>query len=401
MLNVSRLLSGRPEPGDALRYHPGVQGAREGTGQGWGPVVVWNCTPACNLRCAHCYYEAGPGRHPAGLSTEEALAFVDDLAAFRVPVLLFSGGEPLLRSDLSVLVARAVERGIRTVISTNGTLITRAMAARLRDLGVSYVGVSLDGGPETNDRLRGMPGAFGAALAGIRNCLQVGQRVGLRFTINGDNRAELEPILDLIETEGIPRACFYHLVCTGRGADMVSRNLPPAETRQAVETIFWRALRLGSRVELLTVDNHADAPYLYLWARRHLPERAEGILRLLEVNGGNRSGIAIAGVDHEGFVYPDQFTRRHPVGNIQERPFSAIWSGGHPLLAALRDRKRLLPLRCRACRWLSLCNGNFRARAEAAAGDFWAMDSSCYLTDEEIAVDTEAPDGGSDGWVEN
>lgn len=389
MISVSRLLCDAPGSGDGLRYVDSARSQVTGTHAGAGPVVVWNVTPACNLRCSHCYYDAGTGAAGGAeaLDTAEALAVIADLAAFRVPVLLFSGGEPLLRPDLPELIGRAVELGIRAVVSTNGTLITPERARMLRDLGVGYIGVSLDGVGESHDRMRGVPGAFQMALQGIRNCLAVGQRVGLRFTMTRQNVGELPAIFDLIEQEDIPRACFYHLVYSGRGARIVEQDLDPGERRRAVNLIFERTLRLhgrGHRVEILTVDNHADGPYLYLWARRHQPQVAPRVLELLGQNGGNRSGMAIAALDHRGNVYPDQFTR-HSVGNVREKPFSRIWGeGDHPVLRQLRCRQSLLRGRCRRCAWLGVCNGNFRARAEAA-GDMWGDDPACYLTDEEIA----------------
>ncbi|MEW5935855.1 MAG: radical SAM protein, partial [Bacillota bacterium] len=196
MISVSRLLCDTAGYGDGLRYVPSARSQAAGTREGAGPVVVWNVTAACNLRCSHCYYDAGTGS--PGLDTEEALALFADLAAFHVPVVLFSGGEPLLRPDLPRLIGRAVELGMRAVISTNGTLITRERARTLRDLGVSYVGVSLDGVGEANDRMRGVPGAFELALEGIRSCLAVGLRVGLRFTMTRENVHQLDAIFDLI-----------------------------------------------------------------------------------------------------------------------------------------------------------------------------------------------------------
>ncbi|MEW5762311.1 MAG: radical SAM protein [Bacillota bacterium] len=379
MLSVSKMLSGQRESGDALRY----TGARPP-----GPVVVWNATRACNLRCRHCYASATPAPDAGELTTGEAVRFIDGLAAAGVPVLLFSGGEPLLRPDFFDLAAYARSRGIRPVVSTNGTLITRDRAWRLKETGVAYVGISLDGMREVNDRMRGLEGAFDAALEGIRHCKAVGQRVGLRFTITRDNYRDIDAIFDLVEREGIARVCFYHLVCTGRGANLRERDLDPIEKRQVLDRILARTedfCRRGLGKEVLTVDNHADAAYIYLKLSASRPEHAAQVYDWLRRSGGNRSGIAIGAVDWHGNVYPDQFTRGHVLGNVREKDFAAIWSNGaHPLLAALRNRRPHLKGRCAACRWLDICNGNFRARAEAVLGDFWAPDPGCYLTDEEI-----------------
>lgn len=389
MIGISKLLCGTQNYGDSLRYAHGTQGQVHGAVAGHGPVVVWNSTRTCNLKCRHCYSESDSKKYHE-LNTEEAKRFIDDLAEFNVPVLLFSGGEPLVRPDFFELAEYAKQKGIRTTISTNGTLITPKVAERLKNIGVGYVGISLDGIGEVNDRFRGKQGAFEAALAGIRNCLAVGQRVGLRFTINRHNYKELDKIFDLIERENIPRVCFYHLVYSGRGSEMIKEDITPEETRAVLDLIIERTLdfhRRGLDKEILTVDNHADAIYIYLKLLKEDPERARQVLELLTRNGGNRTGIAIGEVDWEGNVHADQFTRNHCFGNVRERKFGEIWTDkSHPILAGLKDRKPLLKGRCAKCRWLNLCNGNFRARAEAVYGDFWAEDPACYLTDEEIGI---------------
>lgn len=390
MINVSRLWCGAEAEGDNLRYSPGVKGARNGVAAGRGPVVVWNCTQECNLHCRHCYSNSGGGGERRGreLNTVEARRLIEDLAGFRVPALLFSGGEPLMRPDLLELAAYAVELGIKPTISTNGTLIDPDTAGRLKEIGVGYVGVSLDGLEDTHDRFRGRRGAFAAALKGIDACTAVGQKAGLRFTLNRHNVNELGAVLDLVETRGISRVCFYHLVYSGRGSRMIDEDIGPEETRRAMDLIIDRTrdfYQRGLEKEILTVDNHADGIYLYLRLLAESPERAQTALKLLELNGGNRSGIAIASVDWEGNVYPDQFTREHILGNVRERSFREIWTdSSNDILAGLKDRAGRLKGRCRTCGWLPACNGNFRARAEAVTGDFWETDPACYLTKGEI-----------------
>jgi radical SAM protein with 4Fe4S-binding SPASM domain len=260
---------------------------------------------------------------------------------------------------------------------------------KIKASGVSYVGISLDGIGEDNDTFRGSPGAFDKALAGIRNCLKIGQRVGLRFTISKLTIGNLREVFDLIEKERIPRVCFYHLVYSGRGINLKDADVTLEETREALNLIISKTLEFqarGLKIEILTVDNHADGIYIYNWAKENKPERAESILTLLKNNGGNRSGIAFGNVDWEGNVHPDQFTRDVLLGNIKERKFSEIWKDEtNPILHKLRNRKQHLEGRCRQCKWLDLCNGNFRARA-TVLGSFWAPDPACYLTDEEIGL---------------
>ena len=390
MISVTKLLFNDEYFGDSLRYSQASRGSVNGTTSGSGPVVVWNSTRTCNLKCIHCYMDSDAQKYQGELTTAEAKRFIDDLAEFRVPVLLFSGGEPLIRPDFFELAEYTAAHGIRPTLSTNGTLITREVAQRIKDIGVGYVGISLDGLREVNDKFRGRAGAFQAAMEGIQNCVAVGQRVGLRFTINSHNLAELDNIFDFIEEEKIDRVCFYHLVYSGRGNQMVDEDVTPGQSRQAMETIIRRTEDFeerGLKKEILTVDNHCDGVYIYLRALREDQEKAQSIKDLISMNGGNRSGIAFAEVDPLGYVHPDQFTQHITFGNVRERKFGDIWTDiSHPILAGMKDRKPLLKGRCAKCQYLDICNGNFRTRAEAVTGDFWESDPACYLTDEEIGL---------------
>jgi radical SAM protein with 4Fe4S-binding SPASM domain len=278
---------------------------------------------------------------------------------------------------------------MRAVISTNGTLISKDKAKELKEVGLSYVGVSLDGMEEVNDRFRGRKGAFKDAMAGIINCQEVGLKVGLRFTINRMNTAEIPRIFDLLEEYRIPRVCFYHLVYAGRGSDLVDDDLDHGETRKVVDLIIDRTKDLhdrGMAKEVLTVDNHADGPYVYLRMLGENNPRAEEVLTLLKMNEGNSSGRGIGCVSWDGSVHADQFWRHCSFGNVLERPFSEIWSDlANPLMKKLKEKKRHVKGRCAKCRWLDVCGGNFRVRAEAVTGDVWAPDPACYLSDEEIS----------------
>ncbi len=391
MIGISKLYCGTVEPSDALRYGrhskelPShlLQFSKDKK-----PVVVWNATRACNLKCVHCYAQAKAQRQENELTTQQAKIMIDDLAEFGAPVLLFSGGEPLMRKDLVELAQYAVDQGMRAVISTNGTLINREKAKALKDIGLSYVGVSLDGMETVNDQFRGKKGAFQRALSGIRNCREVGLKVGLRFTINRLNAAEVPFIFDLLEKEEIPRVCFYHLVYSGRGSNLQDQDLNHEETRQTVDLIIERTQDLHERgmdKEVLTVDNHADGPYLYLKMLKEGNARAKEVLELLKMNEGNSSGRGIGCISWDGSVHADQFWRHHSFGNIKERPFSSIWTDlTDPLMARLKEKKNYVKGRCAECQWLDICGGNFRVRAEAATGDLWAPDPACYLTDVEI-----------------
>jgi 12,18-didecarboxysiroheme deacetylase len=393
MIGISKLYCGAVEPSDALRY--GRHSSRLPShllqfSADKKPVVVWNITRRCNLRCVHCYAHATEQAASTELSTAQGKALLDDLAGYGVPVVLFSGGEPLVRGDLPELAAYAVGKGMRAVISTNGTLISAKTARTLKDIGLSYVGISLDGMREVNDRFRAVPGAFNAALDGIRNCQAAGIKVGLRFTINRANVAEIPSVFALLEEMDIPRVCFYHLVYAGRGSELVAQDLGPEETRRTVDLIMDHTRRLhakGKPKEVLTVDNHADGPYVYLRLLKEDPARAAEVLELLQWNEGNSSGRGIGCVSWDGEVHADQFWRHYSFGNVTRRPFSEIWDDtSNPLMAALKEKKTHVKGRCAGCRWLDVCAGNFRVRAEAVSGDVWAPDPACYLTEEEIAL---------------
>lgn len=381
MISITRLLCDAVGPGDHLRYEQKDVPR---------PVVVWNCTRQCNLRCIHCYASADNQRSIQEMDTEAGRAFIRDLAEFGAPVILFSGGEPLLREDLFELAKLARELGIRVALSTNGTLITDRVAREIESVGFAEVGISLDGIGANNDKFRGRNGAFAAALKGIRNCLALGLRVSLRLTITRFNYQEIPAIFHLVEDEGIDRVCFYHLAYSGRGGSIRQDDISHAQTRSVIDTICQHTLdlnRRGRHQEILTVGNHADGVYLYLKLRENEPPRAERVLKLVQANGGNNSGIRIGAVDDQGNVHPDQFWWHYSLGNVRQRKFGDIWTDtSEPLLRGLKDRKGLLKGRCARCQYIDLCNGNLRVRAEAVSGDVWAEDPACYLTDEEIGI---------------
>lgn len=381
MINVTKLVCGGEFAGDALRYGRGKEAA---------PVVAWNCTEACNLSCRHCYSEAGAVRATEELTTAEARGMIEELAAFGVPVLLFSGGEPLMRDDLFELAAFAAEKGLRAVLSTNGTLIGAPVARALLKSGFSYVGISLDGIGPAHDRFRGAEGAYGRAVEGMRQCLRAGLKTGIRFTLSRSTLPQLGPVIDFARSSGAARLCVYHLVPCGRGKRMRGEILAPRDARAAMDLMIRQARavhRTDPSFELLTVDGHADGVYLYLRLLAEDPARAEAAWELLSRAGGNRSGIGIACVSARGEVFPDQFSRSLSLGNVRRRGLASIWRDeGNALLRQLRDRAALLKGRCGRCGWKAICNGDMRARALAVHGDLWAEDPGCCLTEGELAL---------------
>ncbi len=396
MIHVSKLYCGAESPGDAIRY--GRAGSTDRSAARSAserrPIVVWNITRKCNLRCLHCYTDSEAKNYAGELTTEQCRAVIDDLAEFKVPAVLFSGGEPTTRADLLDLVAYAKSKGLRPTLSTNGTLIDDRRAPQVAAAGFTYVGISLDGIGEVNDHFRGLPGAFERAMGAFDRLRELGQRVGLRMTLTRHNFEHLEALFDFIEGHRIPRACFYHLAYSGRGGDLAGQglDLSHAETRRAMDIILRRTRDFHDRgldIEILTVDNHVDGVYLYRKLLEEDPDRAEKARELIEWNGGglNSSGVGIGNIDFIGNVHADQFWMHYSFGNVLERPFSQIWTDtSDPLMAGLKDKASRLHGRCArdACRYFKMCGGSLRVRAERATGDPWAPDPACYLTDEEI-----------------
>jgi radical SAM protein with 4Fe4S-binding SPASM domain len=386
MINFTRLLCDVSQPADALRYGMG-HGAPTSAAQR-RPIVVWNITRRCNLKCVHCYSDSDAHDYPGELTLDQCRTVIDDLAAFGVPGLLLSGGEPLIHPHFFDIARHARERGLRVTISTNGTLLTPEIAARIHDIGFAYVGISLDGIGATHDQFRGKPGAFDKAVAAFKYCKAVGQKAGLRLTLTRHTVTDIDRILDFIEAEEIQRVCFYHLVYSGRGVNL--SLLDPAEIRTALDKIMdrveaWHAAGLDR--EVLTVDQPADGPYL-LQRLAGDPARRAKALELIQWNGGGNhsSGVGIGNIDTQGNVHPDQFWQDHTLGNVKDLPFSEIWSRtDDAILNGLRTRPRPVTGRCATCRYLDLCGGGFRVRAWQRYGDPWREDPGCYLSDAEIA----------------
>ncbi|SHK40642.1 radical SAM/SPASM domain-containing protein [Tepidibacter formicigenes] len=388
MIDLTKLLSKTDIEKDCIRYSKDCSKAKSGVRKGMGPVVVWNITNICNFKCKHCYSNAVSYKSEEELSTKEVKKVIDDLASINVPVILLSGGEPLMRDDIFEIIKYIKYKGISVSLSTNGSLITQDTARILKDLGIGYVGISLDGTSKTNDYFRGVNGAYDSIVNAIKNCKEVDQKVGLRFTIQKKNYKEVKDILKLVDEMDIPRICFYHLVPSGRGQSIIDDMLSHDEIKYVIDALYYYVKNMVNEnkniKEILTVANFTDGVYVYL--KEKDANQKERILELLKRNGGNRSGSAIANIDYRGNVYPDQFFKSHILGNVKENSFSEIWNGENIFLSELRNKKEKVKGRCKSCEYLDICKGNLRARAYGYYGDIWAEDPSCYLTDKEIGV---------------
>ena len=357
-----------------------------------GPVVIWNLVRRCNLSCKHCYALSADHDYPNELTLAEVNAVMDDLKAFHVPVLILSGGEPLMRPDLFEIARRSHDMGFYTGLSTNGTLIDAAMADRVAAQGFGYVGISLDGMRETHDRFRRKQGAFDASLRAVRLLRERGVKVGLRYTMTDMNAADLPALLRLMQDERVDKFYFSHLNYAGRGNIHRGRDAHFAATRDALDRLFeaaWSNATLpgAAPVEYVTGNNDADGVYLLMWVRRHLPRWADALQARLADWGGNASGRDVANIDNEGHVHPDTMWWHHDLGSVRERPFSRIWTDtSDALMAGLKQRPRPVTGRCGACAHLPICGGNTRVRAQQVTGDPWAEDPGCYLDDAEIGL---------------
>lgn len=355
-----------------------------------GPVVIWNLIRRCNLTCKHCYALSADHDYAGELDTAEVFTVMDDLKAFGVPVLILSGGEPLLRPDILDIARRALQQRFYVGLSTNGTLIDAAWAERIAQVGFNYVGISLDGLHAVHDRFRRLQGAFDRSLNAVRLLRDRGVRVGLRFTMTDMNAADLRPLLELMRAQGIPKFYFSHLNYAGRGNLHRGRDARFEATREALELIFdraWEDARRGGGEEYVTGNNDADGPFLLLWAAKHLPHWLPHLQLHLRQWGGNASGLNVANIDNLGHVHPDTMWWHHDLGSVRERPFSAIWSDvSDPLMAGLKQQPRAVQGRCAGCQYLDICGGNTRVRAQQLTGDPWAEDPGCYLDDAEIGL---------------
>ncbi len=359
-----------------------------------GPVVIWNLTRRCNLTCKHCYALSADHHYPGELSLAEVETVMQDLRAYGVPVLILSGGEPLLRDDLFEIAARAQALGFYTALSTNGTLIDSAMARRIAAQNFDYVGISIDGTRATHDKFRRLQGAYDASLRAIRLLREEGVKTGLRYTFTDMNGQDFPALLQLMREEQIDKFYFSHLNYAGRGNIHRGKDAHFEATRQALDLLFdtaWRDAQAGVARDYVTGNNDADAAYLLRWVAQRFPQWAAPLRERLERWGGNASGVGVANIDNLGVVHPDTMWWHYPLGNVRERPFSQIWSDrSDPLMDGLKTRPRPVKGRCAECQYFALCGGNTRVRAQQISGDLWAEDPGCYLDDEEIGLSPEA-----------
>lgn len=379
MINISKLYCGLAGQSDYLRY---------GDTTSLGPVIVYNCTSRCNLKCLHCYSSSSLDKNGNELTTTQAKQLLSQLAEVSCPVVLFSGGEPLLRSDLCELLQEAKRLGLQTIISTNGTLIDTATAGKLAEVGVSYVGISVDGDEKFHDKFRQKKGSFRTALAGVKNCQKVGIKTGLRFTVTKANAEQIPAVFDIAASANVRRICFYHLIRTGRAKKLNEQIPTPDQTRHILDVIIDKTdvfVQKGFVDEVLTVGNHADGAYLLVKMAKEKNQHFDKARQLLLAAGGNKTGEKIGCVSWDGSVHPDQFWLNYTLGNTKNKAFKQIWTNSdEPVMNKLRKKNEFADTRCLQCKWFNLCKGNFRFLNSNAEYENWLNEPACYLADEEI-----------------
>jgi len=352
------------------------------------PVVIWNLIRRCNLTCKHCYTTSANIDFPNELDTETIFNVMDDLKDFKVPVLILSGGEPLLHPDIFKISQRAKDKGFYVALSSNGTLITEDNIQEIAAINYQYVGVSLDGIGATHDTFRQQEGSFDAAIKGIHLCQQHGIKAGIRYTLTQDNVQDFPAMLQLMEDKNLDKFYLSHLNYGGRGNKNRKTDAFFSMTREVMDQLFEQCHQWelqGQAREIVTGNNDADAVYFLHWVQKNYPERVAHIQAKLEQWGGNASGVNVANIDNLGNVHPDTFWWHHDLGNVKQRLFSEIWQDtSDNLMAGLKQSPRPLKGRCGDCDYQAICNGNTRVRAQQVYGDTWAEDPGCYLTDSEI-----------------
>ncbi len=353
-----------------------------------GPVVIWNLIRRCNLTCKHCYTTSADIDFPGELSTAEIYQVMDDLKAFKVPVLILSGGEPLLHPDIFSISKRAKQMGFYLALSSNGTLITEQNIKQIAEINYQYVGVSLDGIGQTHDQFRQKQGSFKDSVKGIALCRDHGIKAGIRYTLTKDNVHDFPAMLQLMDDENIDKFYLSHLNYGGRGNKNRQSDAEFKMTRDVMDQLFEQCLqweKQGVEREIVTGNNDADAVYFLHWVKKNHPESAKHIEAKLQQWGGNASGVNVSNIDNLGNVHLDTFWWNHNLGNVKDRNFSDIWQDiSDPLMAGLKQQPRPLEGRCGDCHYQSICNGNTRVRAQQIYDNPWAEDPGCYLNKAEI-----------------
>ncbi len=343
-------------------------------------LVFWETTAGCNLECVHCRrLEVSRELMRSDLTTDEARRLIDQIAAAGRPVLVFSGGEPLLRPDIFELAGHASGAGLPTALATNGTLIDAGLAGRIAATGFDRVSVSLDGADEaTHDRFRGLPGSFARTMAGLRHLRVRGVPTQINCTIARHNRDQITALLQLAEREGAVAVHYFLLVPVGCGAQIADEQMLD------MDEVEERLRLIDELAQATTLQiKPTCAPHYYRIIRQQARHRGSGLPAagrpghpagpLHSLTKGCLAGTAVCFVSHEGEVFPCGYL---PIsaGNVRRQDFGVIWREAE-VFGQLRDPARLTG-KCGACEFKHVCAG-CRARAFYQFGDYLAEEPYC------------------------
>jgi heme b synthase len=352
-------------------------------------LVAWEITRTCNLLCAHCRASATPGGYTDELSTEECYRLIDQILEVARPIIILTGGEPLVRKDVLQIAQYAVSRGLRVVIGTNGTLITETMAAKLKEIPISRLGISLDfPAADLQDDFRGKAGAFESVMTGIANARQAGLEIQFNCTLTRLNVGFLNDLLALALKSGAVAFHPFLLVPTGRGKGLESVELSPQEYEQTLNWIYDKQLELGDKIFF----KPTDAPhYLRIVNQRQkiegntgtpVHEKTPPVTRHHSANAITRGCLAGTGfcfISHRGRVQGCGYLDVE-AGNIRKQSFGQVWNDSL-LFNCLRNLSNVKG-KCGACGYKKVCGG-CRARAYESNGDYLAAEPYCVYQPEE------------------
>lgn len=347
-------------------------------------LIVWDFTHKCNLRCKHCYQDASPEALANELTTEEAKRVIDDFANAGVVAIAFSGGEPLIRKDFFEVASYAKKKDFYVAVATNGTLITREVAQRLKEI-VDYVEISLDGFEKTHDEFRGIPGVWKRTCEGIKNCVAVGLDTCVATTVTKWNLKEIPELIDFVEKElGANRMIFFNFVPTRRGKDIAEQDITPQEREELLKFLYSKLIDPNCKLDVfstapqysrIAVEFGEGGIATHFTNKKFLEMMRGKAKALAEFIGGCGCARLYAALEPNGDIYPCVFLPIK-VGNIREKSIKEIWSES-PILQKLRDRKSFWGV-CGTCKYREICGG-CRARAYGYFGDVQAPDPGCIL----------------------
>jgi len=338
-------------------------------------MVAWEVTRSCNLACVHCRASAECGPYKGELDTTRCLRLLDEIASFSKPVIILTGGEPLLRPDIFEIAAYGNQKGLRMVMATNGTLVTEQMAGRITASGIQRVSISIDGlNAESHDAFRKVPGAFAGTMAGIKAMKKAGLEFQINTTVTKANLDQIKGIFDLTVRLGAAAHHIFLLVPTGRGKEMADQEIPPEEYEKTLDWFYEESLRSPIQLKATCAPHYFR---IYHQRKGAAQEKAKGAAAgrdaLHAMTRGCMGGSSFCFISHTGQVQPCGYLELD-CGQIKEKGFEEIWENS-PIFKNLRDLN-LYGGKCGRCEFTRVCGG-CRARAYEITGDYLAEEPYC------------------------